>query len=447
MTQWHSDFNPHRFLKNINVDALLSKNDAYETNIVEKLGKPCILCNGIQSPGLLLNDKSYLCKRCFEKISFIQYPEKYETIRRNYVSSREAWNQARQKLIEFCNYRKFANLINVVGWISLLLLFINMYLMIIPVFLFASRYNLLSLHKQKVRDWANRFSEPKEPILKHFHDPSAEMTENDHIILHIFDHWPGYPPYWAYLREVVLSRDNNRCQVTGCPSRVSLHIHHGRPVSKGGAHCPTNLVTLCAFHHGLEPDTGHALVWADVKTKYFTLVREHERQNRATDGYHNVRAHLRRLELISEAELASIMSYYDMSCPFCSGMYFTGKLNKEKTRIIIKCTNCDNAIEGPRQLAEETGPRLADILICTKNKGVYQANWEMLSYRKDEKWGEWVKGKKKATVITKKNRLQMTCPLCGAPMKRIVPRSGDKWPTFWGCSKYNTTGCKGSVKE
>jgi hypothetical protein len=47
----------------------------------------------------------------------------------------------------------------------------------------------------------------------------------------------------------VLERDGYRCAVPGCTSRRSLHVHHVRFRSQGGADAPANLITLCAFHH------------------------------------------------------------------------------------------------------------------------------------------------------------------------------------------------------
>ena len=122
----------------------------------------------------------------------------------------------------------------------------------------------------------------------------------------IFEHWPGYPPFWSYLRAVVLSRDAHRCQVTGCPSRLELHVHHICPTYAGGPHSPKNLVTLCQFHHAIQPERGHERIWGAVKNRFFTLVQKHERANRSGNGTHMVTAHLRRQELITLEELTAL---------------------------------------------------------------------------------------------------------------------------------------------
>jgi hypothetical protein len=95
---WHQQFSPNQFLSRVNIDRLIEHNEAYNENRVERLGKPCILCGGSQGPGLLLNDKSYLCKSCFGDASKVKYPEKYERLHRQYLRDRGAWNQARTGL-------------------------------------------------------------------------------------------------------------------------------------------------------------------------------------------------------------------------------------------------------------------------------------------------------------------------------------------------------------
>ena len=125
--------------------------------------------------------------------------------------------------------------------------------------------------------------------------------------------WPGYPPFWGYLRQVIMTMDGNRCQVSGCPSRVELHIHHKVPVSQGGEHVPTNLVSLCAFHHALEPSEGHERIWGKIKTQYFTMVHAHKRRNPSALGYHSIRAHVRRLKLVEKSDLSEIIDFYGLS--------------------------------------------------------------------------------------------------------------------------------------
>ena len=78
------------------------------------------------------------------------------------------------------------------------------------------------------------------------------------------------------------------------------------PVSRGGAHSPENLISLCEFHHALEPEAGHERVWGQVKTRFFTLVHEFLRNNPVNPGTHVVSTHLRRLELVTERDIRGI---------------------------------------------------------------------------------------------------------------------------------------------
>ena len=50
-------------------------------------------------------------------------------------------------------------------------------------------------------------------------------------------------------REPVLDRDGWRCTAPGCTARANLEKHHVRYRSQGGADDPSNLTTLCRFHH------------------------------------------------------------------------------------------------------------------------------------------------------------------------------------------------------
>lgn len=63
-----------------------------------------------------------------------------------------------------------------------------------------------------------------------------------------------YPPTeeWQSLRQVVLERDDHRCQ--GCGAGVAdaaeHHVHHIVPLGCGGTNTRSNLITLCDECHG-----------------------------------------------------------------------------------------------------------------------------------------------------------------------------------------------------
>lgn len=62
-----------------------------------------------------------------------------------------------------------------------------------------------------------------------------------------------YPPDWHSRRRQVLRRDNFTCQNCGAQggsySDTELHVHHSVPISSGGSHNISNLITHCKECH------------------------------------------------------------------------------------------------------------------------------------------------------------------------------------------------------
>ena len=450
-SSWHHAFDPSAFLRRVDVAALLERNDAYEENRATKLGRSCFACGGGESPGLLLNEGSFLCKGCFDRVSLIRYPERYEALRRQYLVACEARRLAREDLVRQSFRRRCASWLDGVTWLSLLLLFVHFWFGLVSLAIFLVASSLKGSHERKVKEWSEAYPEPLEPQLKHFHDPSVELTDGDKKTLHIFEHWPGYPPFWKYLRQIVLSKDEGRCQVTGCPSRLELHVHHMVAVSQGGRHCPDNLVSLCDFHHALEPEKGHERIWETIKTRYFTLVREHERLTGSASGVHKVRRHLRRLQLVTSADIANVKSYYGFVCPHCRSEKISIRFDETGRAIEVSCPTCAQTVSGPRQLAEETGPRLAEMLCATRKQGRWKPRWDLLAERAHA-WGTWTGTRANSRRRQHRERIERdaqkpACPLCKSPMRLVSPKPGDRWQPFWGCIRYRTNGCKGAVRK
>ncbi len=99
------------------------------------------------------------------------------------------------------------------GWASLLLALANTAFLILTAILLVVGYAKNNTNKRKTNEWLGRKldweqanPEPTEPELKHFHDPSAYLSEKDRLVLKRFNHWPGYPPFWKYLRAIVIGR-------------------------------------------------------------------------------------------------------------------------------------------------------------------------------------------------------------------------------------------------
>ncbi len=453
---WHTEFNPQKFLSRVSLAQLIERNEAYNESSVVDARSPCIFCEKVSGRGILLNDKSFLCQQCYSEVAMISYPERYEALRRQFVIAREARRLAWESFKEKFEHKSEESSLMFFGWASLPLALANPAFAILTAILLVIGYKKNRTNKRKTEEWFNRKStwelanpEPREPELKHFHDPNAYLSEKDRLILKIFNHWPGYPPFWKYLRSIVLSRDSNRCQVTGCPSRLELHVHHMRAVAEGGTHTPDNLVSLCDFHHALEPEKGHERIWANIKTRYFTLVCDHKRSNRAGNGTHAVQAHLRRLQLVTLDELRELKKTYGFCCPDCGETKLEFTLFSNRNIIRAECPTCGKSTEGAQQLTEESGPRLGEILLITQNKGRWNARWEMLAERKGAIWGVWSSQpiSEKRKLHKEKLETEKTAPLCqkcGSAMKVVKPRPTDSWKAFWGCTQYNVTGCKGS---
>jgi hypothetical protein len=443
----------------VSLEQLLERNEAYNESFTEDAKSPCILCTRTLGRGIVLNDRSFLCKNCYAGVALISYPERYEVLRRVAAVAKESRKLAKQAFYARYEYRSEESSLVFFGWASLLLLFAHPGFLALTAILLALGYDKNTKNKQNLAEWVTRRDkweklnpEPPEPELRHFHDSTAVLSERDHAILRIFNHWPGYPPFWKYLRALVIAKDNNRCQVTGCPSRLELHVHHMRPVAEGGAHAPSNLVSLCDFHHALEPEKGHERIWGDIKTRYFTLVCGHERSNRASIGTHAVRPHLRRLQLVTLSELKDLTASYGFSCPICRSPEIQIDLVLDRNVVRIGCPNCQKSTEGPQQLTEETGPLLAEILTVSRNKGRWKARWDMLAERRAATWGVWTGEDIAAKRRQHKEKVEAaklapTCNKCGSPMRLIKPRPGDGWKPFWGCNQYGVTGCKGSARH
>ena len=456
---WHVEFNPKKFLGRVNLEQLIERNKAYNDSSVENAKSPCILCMRTLARGILLNDKAFLCQECFGEVAMISYPERYEALRRQQILAKESRRLAREAFFARFEYKSEESSLVFFGWASLLLFFAHPAFLALTAILLAVGYDKNAKNKQKTTEWMSRKAdwersnpEPPEPELRHFHDSTAVLSARDLSVLRIFNHWPGYPPFWKYLRSLVIAKDDSRCQVTGCPSRLELHVHHMRPVADGGTHTPDNLVSLCDFHHALEPEKGHERIWGDIKTRYFTLVSGHERTNRASLGRHVVRPHLRRLQLVTLNELHDLAKTYGFSCPHCTNIEIEIALDVARNVVQVACQTCHKSTEGPQQLTEETGPRLAEMLSVSKNRGRWKARWDMLAERSAVTWGVWT-----GDAVTRKRRqhkekievakLTPTCGKCGSPMKLVRPRPTDTWNPFWGCTKYSLTGCKGSARH
>lgn len=63
----------------------------------------------------------------------------------------------------------------------------------------------------------------------------------------IYDYFLTYPPDWEKRRDEVAKRDGDEC--SECSSWRQLHLHHIKPLSKGGSNKISNLKLLCEECH------------------------------------------------------------------------------------------------------------------------------------------------------------------------------------------------------
>lgn len=177
-------------------------------------------------------------------------------------------------------------------------------------------------------------------------------------------------------------------------------------------------------------------------------MKPHKRKNRKSSGYHSVRAHVRRLETVKEEELCNIRDFYLLSCPECGNQDIEISVTD---KVILECGLCSKQWSGPKELTEETGPRIAELLTINKNEGVWKVRWDVLSSRTENVFSALSsaskakrtskKSKTLRDIITEENPL---CPICGSPMRLKTPKPGQQWKAFWGCSRYYTEGCRGT---
>lgn len=359
MSTWLEKFSPRKYLSRINLNELLPRNALYSDNLVISVAGSCLLCDSTFPQGLVLSNREKVCPPCFEKLQCIELPEKYERLKRGFVLQEQAWSMAKADFDKENMRKDHSEKFYGAAFFSLVLLLFSIYFLALVVFLWALGWLFAKSAANREITWLEANKKPEKPVLKGFHDAIGELTEFDKKVVRVFLHWPGYPPFWKFLREVVLERDKHLCQINGCPSRSNLHVHHVQPISKGGQHHRNNLISLCEFHHALQPDEGHERIWERIKTEFFTLVPSHRRRNRSNAGRHIVKAHLRRLKLVDIEEIASFHNHFEAACPDCGSSALSYSLRKGDQEVVIRCKQCGRWETFERLLAEETCP-----LIC-----------------------------------------------------------------------------------
>jgi transcription elongation factor Elf1 len=457
---WFNNFNPQDYIARVDVSKYLVSNNPDNESYIKNKEFVCFLCSKSYEEGVQLNDKSFVCSKCVAIVSQTRYPQKYETSLKEYYIKKESRNIAFTDLIKNNKYNKVISVlvkaIIMITLISIIIIAFRIYaasfllfpLSLLIVYLLQAIFTTKNKRTDFIAYWNNSYPEPDPPILRNFYDPESELNDYDRLVLRVFNHWPGLPPYWDYIKSIVFKRDNYRCQVTGCPSRTRIQVHHIKPKSQGGPHTIENLVTLCAFHHALEPDTGHLRLWTNIMTEYFTIVREFERKYIKSQGTYTVKQFVRRIKNITLTDLSSLLTYFGMKCPICLSDKSLICYADEKKAFVI-CEVCKIEWSFTKGLVEENGPALAKVLCVSKNIGSWEPDMSLYRDRCEFAVKNIDLKITRDKIKKEKQKLDNTpkCPRCGSPMKLIKPHKYEYWKPFWGCSKYNTTlRCNGKLR-
>jgi hypothetical protein len=99
---------------------------------------------------------------------------------------------------------------------------------------------------QKIAVLNEQIAEKKQAIL--IADMDREKSEAK--LEEFYDYWPEYPPDWERRRREIVIESDGFCDE--CGGTGELHVHHMKPISKGGHHKKENLSVLCAKCHEEE---------------------------------------------------------------------------------------------------------------------------------------------------------------------------------------------------
>ena len=104
------------------------------------------------------------------------------------------------------------------------------------------------LHQQAANDWDRL---PDRRTFEEVH-PCPDLDDwqcADVIIDHFMSVWPGEKTGKLKEQYAIYERDGWRCAVPGCTCTGPLNAHHIKLRSQGGSDEPSNLITVCFFHH------------------------------------------------------------------------------------------------------------------------------------------------------------------------------------------------------
>jgi len=156
-------------------------------------------------------------------------------------------------------FNKYQFVLYIISFISFELLYPSYILGIVYILLFISCFKLLDIIIPKYENTVLSKVGKKWKDLEHSCKYSLEKIveldrELDIEYERICENLTYRPPDWNMRRREILIRDNFSCTECGWPKGFQrrsrqLHIHHIRPLSKGGNNSFDNLITLCHICH------------------------------------------------------------------------------------------------------------------------------------------------------------------------------------------------------
>lgn len=81
-------------------------------------------------------------------------------------------------------------------------------------------------------------------------DLKSQLDKIKSDLFSIYDYFLTYPPDWEARRELTIMQRGEFC--SNCGATSLLHIHHTKPLSKGGSNQLSNLIVLCQECHSIE---------------------------------------------------------------------------------------------------------------------------------------------------------------------------------------------------
>ena len=99
---------------------------------------------------------------------------------------------------------------------------------------------------QKIAALNNQISEHKQVIST----AQVDREKLEKKLEKFYDYWPEYPPDWEQRRWEMVHESGGYCDE--CGGGGELHVHHMKPIKRGGHHKQENLSVLCAECHEEE---------------------------------------------------------------------------------------------------------------------------------------------------------------------------------------------------